>query len=1236
MPPLGIWSGQKPPAGLVRVRDSRFIVNVRERPVPAQRFENFLLNDYGITRRNGYVKRHHTALHASCTAFDGVDDYAEVDYVAADDLGTGWTQQFRINIPNVLPRTDATIYGKRTNAVNTNHFWLWLDVSTGKIRFQMDTASEAVSMTSTNVITPGTAVTITVRRDGDDIDLIFDDNAASPEDSHTLVAGSGEANKVNTARWLYGARAENASGTYADDQFSPMILSEHRDWSAARSNADIDGDYNVELPKGITANLRHYRRFRGHPNRRIVRDSLDHISQAGRRNAYFRGCGPWLVDRFYPERCGPWDDDTNPGIAMGERWERFNGVGVAAAGQHRQYIPTAGQQDMLNATLDGIAQWAARAEFISERASTLEALADWALSDVSNNPGLRLEKLANNTLQASYENSGIVTVTSTQTVGQCIPYGVDIIRRDTDFRMIIYRMDTDAIIEEVAVVVASGVGDAVADGPFTLGKRRDDSNPFQGAIGNVHVYRQADGARALARPDVIRASDAMIAITARRNGNLVLDRATDTLLDADCTPDDGDIPDGPRLAECIASVRPNDFGHFQGIYDYQAFSAESREVERILLAVHDGVIYESLNRDGVDLDLKGVRRGLHSGRTKLSDWAQYADDVFHFNGLDVNLVRDRLGRWTRNGVISPAAAPDAALGINGLLIDGATYSWFYTYYDPVTDTESLPSDVVSWTISGAGSNKKVVLGGITPILTSTDPDRPTIHRRIYRTQWDPATLTQSSKYYRVGTLEDNSTTTFTDNVADTLLVPALAIEQDEFGFYLGGTLPICRYGEEMWGSMFAGGDPEHPFRLYYSVTGRPQMFPANYWIDLIDEGTGSPITAIIKVYSRLFVFTERDIWEITPTGDATRFTANRVVRGIGASGTWGIGMKHGEVWFVNAGQRKIYRWNTGEGAPVLASNAIRPLLEELNGDALRYCFANYYEYLDMMVLTASKGTTDPDLEGDTGIPENDRLIAFDFTRGEWLELPDIDVNVLATVEQQGQERDRLYAGDYTGFIRMYDEGDNDGYDQNGDKKGLIDASGTTTTTVNLYDSAGLAASLPTAEDGVAGLYFFLLAVDATTGVRSVVDKQRIHYNPSASQVILQSALSRAPTNADQWCIGGIHARRREPELDFDRNVHHKTLRNLVFFHRLETGDSESDCVAVLKYFQDASDISSPAAEEVDLTTGEPTTNPYKNQEIWETSPFHSFEIESFFPDQPCRIDGVTADYRSYGRTVEAT
>lgn len=1224
-----IWSGEKPPGGLITVRGPRFVFDQR-RPSYAEVFRNFLLDDIEVSRRKGYTKRTHTSLNNSCVFFDGSGDYAAVPAHASLGPGTQWVWEVRFAVPNHLPDANQSLLWKGQSGANQKTVHFYIDASTSELVAEFETAAATITLRAT--IAAATGYMASFRRDGTACELFLD---GVSQDTGALGADLPTANGDH--RLIFGAQANNAGGVEPSGQYARAILSEVRFWNnGVRTDAQIAANDDVELATSDTTDLAHYWKLRGAPNKRIIRDSIDHIAVGNRLNGWMRPCGPVLVDRHYPESCPP-SDDVTVGIARGEEWVRFDGIGVSAAGQDVQFTPTAGQQDIINELQGGIGQWSRRLEFVAERTGVLECLADWALTAASDNPACRLEKLADDTIRATARIGGVnQTVTTVATIADCRLYAVDIIRRDVDFRLIVYRMDNDTTLEEVAAAVPAGAGDAVTNGPYILGKQRDNSNPFQGAIGNDHMGRFADGSRAQPRIRGDRLGTALIAIPAKRRGRRITDVLNDVDLTPDCTPTDIDFPDGPTAGECLASVRPNSFGHFQGIYDYQRQAMPATEdTERILISVHDGVIYESVNKQGADLDPIMARRGLSGGRTRLSAWSQMVDDLFHFNGLDGNLVRDRSARWTRNGIIAPLTAPSLAEAAGGSLTLLAEYDYSVFFVDPgQDDTISLPGPTASITLTG--SNNRV---NLTSIPTSTDPDRLNMERWIYRTQWDPKTSIKSSKSYRIAVISDNTVTTYTDDAADTTLgVPADSAEQDEFGFFVGGVLPVCRFGTTNWGRSLAGGDPENPNRLYYSRAGKPQHFPANYFIDMIDEGTGSPMTALHTIYNRTFVWTERDIWEVEPTDDATLFSISRVVRGIGASGHWGVGVKHGTAFWVNAGQRKIYAWD-GQGPPKVVSWDVEPTLETYNADSLRYAFMRYYEYRDLMLLLCSTGTTDDTAEGDEGIPENNRILYYDFARSEFGELDGIDINVMEIVEEPGNERDRLYGGSYMGIIRMYDENENDGYDQTVGgpftKTGNV-AAGSTTAAVNLLDTSGGACTLPTAEDGVVDCPFFLIAVDSD-GVESVVAKSRIHYNSDADTVVLQTALSVAPTTSHRWAIGGIHARRRECAIDMDRNVHLKGWLDLTLFHRLEVANAQGLSPSVwLHYFQDGSTTSQPTADELDLTTGAPTTSPEKKVEIWEQGRFFSFELESIRPDQPGRFEGLVARYEPVGLGIETT
>lgn len=101
-------------------------------------------------------------------------------------------------------------------------------------------------------------------------------------------------------------------------------------------------------------------------------------------------------------------------------------------------------------------------------------------------------------------------------------------------------------------------------------------------------------------------------------------------------------------------------------------------------------------------------------------------------------------------VNAPAAPPTLAAGAAGNLT--GTYSYFYSYVD-VSGAESAPSPVASVVLSTQQAN-------LTAIGVSASPT--VVSRKIYRT-----TALSPVPAAHVGTIADNTTATYTDNLADT-------------------------------------------------------------------------------------------------------------------------------------------------------------------------------------------------------------------------------------------------------------------------------------------------------------------------------------------------------------------------------------------------------------------------------------------------------------------------------------
>jgi len=137
-------------------------------------------------------------------------------------------------------------------------------------------------------------------------------------------------------------------------------------------------------------------------------------------------------------------------------------------------------------------------------------------------------------------------------------------------------------------------------------------------------------------------------------------------------------------------------------------------------------------------------------------FAQYKDIVYACRTDAGTLQRTDGDVVGDAGIAKPSTAPSIAQGATGNLPSG-DYIGVVTFYNTVTGAESNPS-AVSSTLSLAG-NKKINWTDI-PVSLNGQVDA----RRLYRTIVD-----QQGVYYLVDQINDNTTTSYTDNILETSL-----------------------------------------------------------------------------------------------------------------------------------------------------------------------------------------------------------------------------------------------------------------------------------------------------------------------------------------------------------------------------------------------------------------------------------------------------------------------------------
>lgn len=151
------------------------------------------------------------------------------------------------------------------------------------------------------------------------------------------------------------------------------------------------------------------------------------------------------------------------------------------------------------------------------------------------------------------------------------------------------------------------------------------------------------------------------------------------------------------------------------------------------------------------------------------------------------------------GITAPATAPVVTLAGSGGAMSAGNYSYCYTYYNPVTGTESGRSPVT--TVTAVNNDSAALL-----LFFSSDPQ--VTHIRVYRTQVNGTTFTLLLQ----AEVANATNATYADTYADTKIVGTLALPGADAGgngrvkrLYLqGGPATACDAAVAAGGAVDAG------------------------------------------------------------------------------------------------------------------------------------------------------------------------------------------------------------------------------------------------------------------------------------------------------------------------------------------------------------------------------------------------------------------------------------------------
>lgn len=380
----------------------------------------------------------------------------------------------------------------------------------------------------------------------------------------------------------------------------------------------------------------------------------------------------------------------------------------------------------------------------------------------------------------------------------------------------------------------------------------------------------------------------------------------------------------------------SDRGSLSKISGYEKWNATSLGASKMLggerfykdgtpaqfVEAHNGKLYKG---DDITKTFTEIATGLNA----TAKWYMKINRnlLFMMNGIDEHKKWDgtTVTRW---GTASPTVGPTAADGGAGA-IGAGTYFWRYTFVTATMETHGSPNS------NGLtlGASRQASLTGV---AVSANP--AVTKRRVYRT------AAGGSDFFFVGEIPDNTTTVFTDNIADSALGSAMPLFKDP---------PPAgnKYVEQFKNRLWLAGDTTNPRRLVFSEYFEPEAFPTTFFVDLPmtpgDEITGLKVLGdVLVVYGHNTPFL---VIGETPFD----FT---VKRSFAQTGTESIRtvvlVENAHIYLSRFG---VYAFDGAISR--LLSDDIDPLIREINLTQIGNSSAGYHDKSKVYRLAVSNGAS---------------------------------------------------------------------------------------------------------------------------------------------------------------------------------------------------------------------------------------------------------------------------------------
>lgn len=378
------------------------------------------------------------------------------------------------------------------------------------------------------------------------------------------------------------------------------------------------------------------------------------------------------------------------------------------------------------------------------------------------------------------------------------------------------------------------------------------------------------------------------------------------------------------------------------------------------------------------------------------EFVTFKDLCFFVNGTDENKKFDGT-RVTKMGIATPGSAPSPAVGAAGGLT--GAYQYKVTFASAYHESNA---SVASSTVNP--SSQQV---NLTSIPTSSDTQ--VTKRILYRTKAGQAT------FFKLAEISDNTTTTYTDNIADTALGNQQAPSFQE-------PPPVFKYMASHRNYLFgAGHDTTNRNNIYVSKLITPEGWDTSEGFFQIQTRDGDYVRGIAEFLDSILVFKRYSLYVADGTvfsGANEDIDVRRVNTEEGTTSHRSITIANNVLYYFN--QKGTFAFNgSSVNQLVIIDNIattniaykIQPTIEALNQGQLNIAAGAFYN--DKYWLSVADGSS----------TTQNTIFAYFIKLGGWTKYTNYKVNCWSFYEPSNTRL--LYGGTNDGYVVQVDNGTND-------------------------------------------------------------------------------------------------------------------------------------------------------------------------------------------------------------------